>query len=79
VLGLLLRDPHAQQPDAPHGVARAELLGELEHLVLRRERSRVHRAGALRAVSLAGVVVEGRHPGDQEAPVAPAGAAGDRP
>ncbi len=79
VLGLLLRHREPQQADLPQGVARAQLLGELEDVPLRVERARVHRARGLDPEALARVVVERGRAGDQESAVAPAGAAGHRP
>ena len=42
---LLLGRRHAQAADAPHGLARAELLGQREELLLRGERVGVEAAG----------------------------------
>ena len=78
VLGLLLGGGDAQEAGAPHRVAGAELRGQGEDLLLGLERARVEAARPLGAVALAGVVVEGGQPGDQEAAVAAAGAGRDR-
>ena len=77
VVGLLLRGRHAQQAGATDRVAGAELGGQLVDLLLGRERARVGVTRVLGPVALAGVVVEGGHPGEQEATVAPARPAGD--
>ena len=63
VVGLLFRGGHAQQAGPADRIAGAELGGQLVDLLLSRERARVGVAGLLGAVALAGVVVEGGHPG----------------
>jgi hypothetical protein len=75
VLGLLLGDRQPQQAGPPDRVVRTELGGQLVDLPLRRQRARIDDPRPLHAVLLAGVVVEPGHAGDQEAAVAPAGAA----
>ena len=75
VLGLLLGHGQPDQPDLAERVARAQLLGQGDHLPLRLERGRVHRPRPLDAEPLARVVVEERDARDQEAAVAPARAA----
>jgi hypothetical protein len=78
VLGLLLRGGHAQQAGPADRVGHPELRRQRVDLLLRLERARVDRSGALGSVALPGVDVERRRPGEQEAAVATAGAAGDR-
>ena len=74
---LLLGGRQAQAADAPHRLARAELLGQRVELLLGGERVGVEAAGRGAPVALARVDVEGRRAREQEPAVAAAGARRD--
>jgi len=79
VVGLLLRDRQAEQPDLPERLSCFELGRELVDLPLCLERPGVDRPRPLDAEALAGVVVERGCARDQKAAVASARATRDGP
>ena len=77
VAGLLRVEAEAQQAADAEVPGGADLVGGPEHLVLRGERGRVDPLRAVAPEGLHPAVVHRRGPGDEEAAVAPGGAAAD--